>query len=100
MPAPGYIPVADGRSRPRSLQPFLLAGLLTTLLFGPLAFGTTETWSKFIQCTFAVGLIGLWAAEQLRNKQLELCRNPIYLPVLLFGILAVAQFALATTSYA
>lgn len=98
-------------SRPTNLNPpakfpessflnrFLFFGTFGLLLFGPLAFGTTEPWSIFIQQTGAAILFVLWVLQQFRTGTLEIVGNPLFWPMSIFAALVLMQLAAGWTVY-
>lgn len=85
---------------PTILPRLLVFGLCGLLIFAVLAFGAVEEWSTFAFETGAAALFLVWAALQLRTDEMELSKNPLYLPSLLFFILILAQIVLRRTAYA
>lgn len=74
--------------------------LLAILIFAPLAFGTTEAWSQFIQRTVAVVLFGLWVIQQYRRDQISIFPSAISWPLLAFAALVLLQLVAGFTAYA
>jgi len=64
----------------------------TTLLAAPLAFGAVKAWCWASLAVLAVLLLLLWGAGCVQQGALKIRWSPLYLPALLFVILAVAQF--------
>jgi O-antigen ligase len=94
------IDLERGRGRkPGILQSVLVFGLCSILIFAILAFGAVEEWSTFVFEAGAAVLFLFWAGKQLASRQLELSRNPLYLPALIFFVLILAQIALGTAAY-
>jgi O-antigen ligase len=88
----------DKRS-PKILQSVLVLGLFVLLAFGVLAFGAVDEWSTF---TFEAGagiLFLVWAGKQFVSRQLEMSKNPLYQPALLFFALILVQIGLHTSGY-
>lgn len=91
-----------GRVRPRQpgvLGWALVLGLCALLIFGILAFGAVDEWSTF---TFEFGaaiLFLAWMAKQLVAGRIKLAKNPLYLPMLLFFALILAQMVLRRSAY-
>jgi O-antigen ligase len=86
-------------SEPRLTHNALLAGACAVLLLGPLAFGAVEPWSIFALEACAMLLLGLWAARQWINHELEVSDNPLYRPMAAFFVLLLVQWAVGTTAY-
>jgi len=78
----------------------VVAGLGVTLVFGILAFGAVQEWSAFVFEVAASVLFLTWARKQWDFGQVQLSKNPLYLPALFFFVLLVAQVALHTSAYA
>ena len=79
----------------------LLRGAITVLLlFGPLAFGETPVWARFVlQCAAAVLLVG-WLVAELRKPVMEFRFVPMFIPAAVFAGLVVLQAALHISPYA
>lgn len=87
------------QSSPSRLQSALFYGVLTLLLFGPLAFGAVETWSIFILEAGAAALFVIWAVGQAASGELQIIGNPLFLPMLVFAGLIGLQLATGQTAY-
>ena len=77
----------------------LVICLSLLLGFGPLAFGAVQEWAI---CTLEVGTavcVLIWAAGRLLSGRLELRRNPLFVPVVLFAALVGLQLASGHTAY-
>src|ERR1700674_4853716 len=81
------------------LQTLLVLGFCTLLIFAVLAFGAVDEWSTFAFEAGAAMLFLVWAGEKLVSKKIELSKNPLYLPALLFFGLILAQIALRRSAY-
>jgi O-antigen ligase len=99
MAAPQTSPAAPAGTASPRLESILLVGLIAVLMWSPLAFGTTEPWSQFIQRAAVIALLAIWVFWQSQQRGIELSKNPIFLPALTFGLLVVLQFALGATAY-
>ena len=95
-PEPAPAPKA---SRPRLTNAALLAGTGTVLLLAPLAFGAVQPWSIFALEVCAMLLLGAWGFRQWLNHQVDVSHNPLYLPMAVFFLLAVAQWLIGATAY-
>ena len=84
---------------PRNLQWLCVSGLCILLFFAIFAFGAVEEWSTFIFEAGAGILFLVWAAQQIFSGQLQLARNPLYLPAICFFALIVVQLALGISAY-
>jgi O-antigen ligase len=69
----------------------LLYGIFGLLLFGPLAFGTTEPWSIFLMEAGSAALFLLWIGKQVLQDGMKITWNPLFLPMGLFGLLILSQ---------
>ncbi len=81
------------------METILLYSTFGLLLFGPLAFGAVEPWSIFVLEAGSAALVLLWLAKQWLDGEIRLHWNPLYLPMLAFGALIVAQIILRTSVY-
>ena len=66
----------------------IAVGMSATLIFSALALGGTPDWALFVLRMAAVALLLLWMALQWRSGAPALQRNPAYLPVMAFALLA------------
>ena len=83
----------------RALDGLLVASLCLLLAFGPLAFGAVQEWAI---CTLEVGAalcVVLWAVRELAGGRLEVYRNALFLPILLFAALVGIQLLTTVTAY-
>ena len=76
-----------------------LYGVVSLVLFGPLAFGAVEPWSISIVEAGAAMLFALWGVRQIISGELEIRRNPLFGPMLLFGALILWQLGSGRTAY-
>lgn len=90
------LPKLDPGGRPWAVA----AGLGAALVFAILAFGAVQEWSAFVFEVAASALFLTWTRKQWSSGQLQLSKNPLYAPALLFFFLLVAQIALRTSAYA
>jgi len=79
-------------------QSAVLYGICAVLLFGPLAFGAVEPWAVFVVQSSAALLFLLWATLAVVNADLRIAWNPLFLPMLGFGVLTLLQLALRQTA--
>jgi len=93
--------LATGSKHVRSAQlmSVLLFGSFGILMFGPLAFGAVEPWSIFIVETGAVLLTLVWFAKQWIDEEISILWNPVFGPMLAFGVLALLQIILGISVY-
>src|SRR5438105_4125346 len=74
-------------------------GVLTVMLFGPLAFGATEVWSlAFMQLAVST-LVVLWAMGLLPSGQVEVITNPLWRPLAACGAIGLMQWLFHLTVY-
>jgi O-antigen ligase len=95
-------PVSDAVVQPgRSAQPdrIVLYGVFGLLLFGPLAFGATEPWSVFVLEAGSALLLAFWIAGQILSGELFVTGNPLFGPMLAFGLCIAVQLATGRTAY-
>lgn len=85
--------------RSARLGAIVLYGTFGLLMFGPLAFGTVEPWSIFVLQTGAVILSFLWLAKQWLDQEITLSWNPLFVPMVAFGLLIIVQIAFRTSAY-
>jgi O-antigen ligase len=86
-------------AKPSILEWVLVLGLCSLLIFAVLAFGAVEEWSTFAFEAGAAVLFMVWAGAQIVSGQVELSKNPLYLPALLFFGLILAQLTLRLSAY-
>jgi O-antigen ligase len=97
--APG-IDLEVQRASSRSvLDSVVLYGVVSLLLFAPLAFGAVQPWSTFVLEVGAVLLFALWVARQAASAVVQFTSNPLFLPMLVFAALIVLQLATGTSAY-
>ena len=87
------------RSPSARIASILLYGTFGLLLFGPLAFGSVEPWSIFVLEAGAALLALLWVAKQWLDGALKVTWNPLFLPMVAFGLLILVQIAFRRTAY-
>jgi O-antigen ligase len=94
--------ITDFRHRERSaqLEKALFYGVFGLLLFGPLAFGAVEPWAVFTLETGSVLLLLLWIVKQAFDGEIKLRWNPLFLPMIAFGVLVLGQLLFRVTAYA
>jgi O-antigen ligase len=76
-----------------------LYGVVSLVLFGPLAFGAVESWSISIVEVGAAMLFALWGGGQVISGELEIRSNLLFGPMLLFGALILWQVVSGRTAY-
>src|SRR6201998_829668 len=77
----------------------LLYGVFGLLLFGPLAFGAVEPWSIFLMEAGSAALFLLWIGKQGLEGEMKSRWNPLFLPMVVFGLLTVSQLVFRRTAY-
>jgi O-antigen ligase len=73
----------------------LLYGTFGLLMFGPVALGAVQPWSVFFLETGSVVLTLLWFRKQWVGGELTIEKNPLFLPMGVFGGLILLQIAFA-----
>jgi O-antigen ligase len=97
--APG-IDLEVQRASSRSvLDSVVLYGVVSLLLFAPLAFGAVQPWSTFVLELGAALLFAVWVARQAASAVGQFTSNPLFLPMLVFAALIVLQLATGTSAY-
>jgi len=77
----------------------LVIGICTLLFFSVLSFGAVEEWS-ISTLEFGLGLLFLaWAVRQTIAGRLKVESNPLYPPVVFFGIVVGLQLGFGFTAY-
>ncbi len=96
VPAP-----ADGRAHARAatLNRLLVYGVCALLMFGPLAFGATELWSRTLLQVGAALLLLAWVGKQAVAGRIKLRPNPLFFPILFFAGLVTVQLLFGATAY-
>lgn len=77
----------------------LLYGIFGLLLFGPLAFGTTEPWSIFLMEAGSAALFLVWIWKQVLEEEMTVRWNPLFLPMAVFGLLVITQLVFRKSAY-
>jgi O-antigen ligase len=96
----------EGRRRPGSAKTDLLSmeglpviGLSAVLIFEVLAFGGVERWAVLVLQTSTALLLFFRLWKQTSSGQLHLDTNRLYLPIVAFAFLIVAQIAFRLSAY-
>ena len=76
-----------------------LYGVVSLVLFAPLAFGAVESWSISIMEVGAAMLFALWGGRQVICGELEIRSSPLFGPMLFFGALILWQVVSGHTAY-
>ncbi len=82
-----------------ALDALLLYGTFGLLMFGPLAFGAVDHWSTFVLEAGSLLLFLVWLGKQMRDGEIVIRWNPLFLPMAGFAVLVLAQIALRSTAY-
>src|SRR3954467_6905366 len=69
------------------------------LLFGPVACGATEPWSRFVLECGAALLLLLWAFRESQSGELQITGNLLFFPMMAFAGLILIQLFGARTAY-
>ncbi len=89
----------DSLDRGWYLRRACVYGILALQLFAVLAFGAVEYWSRGILQLGAFLFLAIWVVSFLLGGTLQLRRNPLYFPMLGFGLLVALQYFTGTTAY-
>src|SRR5882724_8196816 len=84
---------ADRIALSQILGSLLLYGTFGLLMLGPLAFGAVEPWSIFILEAGSTLLLLVWLAKQWLDRELVVRWNPLFVPMVAFGLLILLQIA-------
>jgi O-antigen ligase len=76
-----------------------VAGLSTLLIFAVLAFGGVDQWAIAVLEIGSALLLLFWIWPQISSGHLQLRANPIYAPVVLFGLIIVVQVVFGLSAY-
>jgi len=77
----------------------VLFGVFGLLLCAPLAFGAVQSWARFALEAVAASLFVVWAIQQIRSGEVRIIGNPLFAPMLAFGVFAVLQLIAGFTAY-
>lgn len=83
----------------RNLSRLVLGGVFSTLLFAPLAFGSTDPWAIFLLELASTALLVLWIVRQMLLPETTIQQNPLFPPMLGFALLVLVQFVLRRSVY-
>jgi O-antigen ligase len=81
----------------RSLLRYAVTAIL---LFGPLAFGATPVWARFVLHISAVILLLGWLLTEVRKPFMEFRFVPMFVPAAVFAVILAMQAALHISPYA
>ena len=91
------IDVQAQRASSRSvLDSVVLYGVVSLLLFGPLAAGAVRPWSTFVLEIGAGLLFGLWLVRQAALGMVEVTSNSLFPPMLVFAALNSPEYGLCS----
>ena len=77
----------------------LFVALCAILIFGPLAFGIVQDWSVAVFEVAAAFILLLWMAWQLAVREIRIEWSPLFVPMLFFFAIVLAQIAFNRTAY-
>ena len=91
--------IAPANRIARTLDYALMAGICAVLGFGPAAIGAVQPWSICV-LEVAVSLLFLiWAARGVAGDTFRVVFNPLYIPMVLFAFLVIAQLVFHLSAY-
>jgi O-antigen ligase len=97
---PGQVTITAAQpAEDPNLPRAMFYGMLLLVSLAPLAFGAGEPWAQLLHRVGALALFCLWAVWQTARGELQLGRNPMYLPCAVFALIGTAQFASGLTAY-
>jgi len=76
-----------------------LTGICTLLIFAILSFGAVEEWATAVVELSAAILFLSWVVHELVRGRIEIRPNPLYGPILIFGLVVVLQITFNLTAY-
>jgi O-antigen ligase len=97
--APSIDISAVRKTSPSTLDSIVFYGSFSLLSFGPLAFGAVEPWAILVMESCAALLFALWALRQFQNGDLRISNNPLFPPMLAFGVLIAVQLVTGISAY-
>lgn len=92
--------LVDASNRAWHLRQFCFYGILALQLLAVLAFGGVEYWTVALLELAALIFLAVWGVSALLGGSIRLRRNPLYLPMLAFGLLVTLQELTGRTAYA
>ncbi len=99
MPTPGSLGESKSVPPPPATVAWSLVGLTVLLMWAPLAFGSTEPWSRFILRAGTIFLFALWLVRQRSQIEVSILPANMGLPILGAGALIAFQFFTGLTAY-
>jgi len=81
------------------LDSVVLYGVVSLLLFGPLAAGAVRPWAIFVLEMSAALLFALWVLRQASSGVVQFTGNPLFPPIIVFAALVVLQLVTGATTY-
>lgn len=67
------------------------AGLITLIIFMPLAYGCVEVWSQTAFELLTLSIFIIWILKNCISGRLTIYRSPLDIPIIIFFILAIAS---------
>lgn len=83
-------------NRSRSI---VLWGICSLVVFAPLAMGAVSTWAYTTILIASLLLFLVWIVGEVRGGQIEIPKNPLFLPAAIFGLFVLLQTALGGSAY-
>jgi O-antigen ligase len=87
------------RGYPPAGQSVLVIGLSALLIFAVLAFGSIDEWTIPILEVGSALLLLFWIWLQISSGRLQLRANPLYAPVVIFGLIILVQVVFRLSAY-
>ena len=100
-PRPGF-EVNESRhpvARHEFANSVLAIGILTILLFGPLAFGYVHFWAIFILEAGTAALLLLWTWTRVAETEVRVLTNPLFGPMAAFAAVIAIQIIFGLSAY-
>jgi O-antigen ligase len=97
--APGINLEVQRASSRSVLDSVILYGVVSLLLFGPLAAGAVRPWAIFVLEMGAALLFALWVVRQATAGVVQFTSNPLFSPMLVFAALIALQLATGASAY-
>ena len=85
--------------RTSTSQTVLIAGLSSVLMCAVLAYCIFDRWAIAILEIASALLLLFWIWPQISSGRVQLRANPLYAPVILFGLIIVVQFVFGSSAY-
>lgn len=97
--APGIDERVQWASSRSVLDSVVLYGVVSLLLFGPLAAGAVRPWATFVLEIGAALMFALWVVRQAASEMVQVTSNPLFPSMVVFGALIVLQLVTGATAY-